>query len=84
MDRSFSEKSLPLMSSSLPSSLLTKISPAYQEILVKFTEIVGIGFLPDPVKHDVCHHVETCSLPISTAACWLDPQYAAVKAELEN
>ena len=56
--------SLPLMSSSSPSTLLSKISSEYQELLPEFPEIIGLGFAPGPVKHDVRHHVETKGLPI--------------------
>ena len=44
---------LPLMSSSSPSFFLTKISPAYQEVLAEFSEIVIVGFSPCPNKQDV-------------------------------
>lgn len=44
---------LPLMSSSSPSFFLTKISPAYQEVLAEFPEIVIVGFSPCPNKQDV-------------------------------
>ena len=70
--------SLPLMSFS-STSLLSKISSAYQEILSEFLEIDGLRLALGPVKHDVCHHVETHGLPISTPARRLDPQkYAAM------
>ena len=73
------------MLSSLPSPLITKISPAYHDNMMEFTEIVAMCFMPDPVKHDVRHNVETRSRLISTPACRLDPQkYAAVKAKFEN
>ena len=77
--------SLPLMSSSSSSSLLSKISSAYQEILSEFPEIVGLDFAPGPVKHDVRNHVEMKGAPISTLARRLDLQkYAAAKAEFER
>ena len=62
------EVSLRLMSSSLSASLLSKISSAYQEIMAEFLEIVGLGFSPGHVKHDVRHHVEARCLPISMLA----------------
>ena len=53
--------------------------------MAEFLEIVGLGFAPGPVKHDVCHHVETSGPPISTPARCLDQQkYAAAKAEFEK
>ena len=33
------------------------MSVKYQEILAGFSEIVGLGFMPGPVKHDVRHYV---------------------------
>ena len=72
------------MLSSLPSPLITKISPAYHDNMMEFTEIVAMCFMPDLVKHEVCHHVEARSPPILTPACGLDPQkYAVMKAEFE-
>ena len=57
----------------------------YQEVLVDFPEIVGLGFAPGPTKHDVCHHVVAKGPPISTQARRLDPQkYAAAKAKFEQ
>ena len=50
------------MLSSSPSTLLSKISSAYQEILTEFPEIVGLCFSPGPVKHEVRHHVKTRGL----------------------
>ena len=77
--------SLPLMSSSLSPSPISKISSTYQEILSKFLEIVGLGFSPGPAKHNVRYHVKTCGLPIYTPALRLDPQkYAAAKAKFKK
>ena len=59
------EVQLPLLPSSSPSTLLSKESVEYQEILAEFPEIVGIGFAPGLAKHDVRHHVGP---PISTPA----------------
>ena len=66
------EVQLLLLPSSLPSTLLSKVSVEYQEILAEFPEIVGLGFAPGPAKHDVRHHVETKGPPISTPARRLD------------
>ena len=76
---------LSLMSSTSPSTQISKISTEYQEILAEFQDIVGLGFTPGPVKHDVRHHVETRGPPISTPVIRLDPQkYAAAKADFEK
>ena len=78
------EVQLPLLPSSSPSTLLSKVS-IYQQVLAEFPEIVGLGFAPGPAKHDVRHHVVTRGIPISTPARRLDPQkYAAAKAEFER
>ena len=42
------EVQLLLLPSSLPSTLLSKVSVEYQEILAEFPEIVGLGFAPGP------------------------------------
>ena len=79
------EVQLPLLPYSSSSTLLSKVSVSYQEVLAEFPEIVGLGFAPGPTKHDVRHHVETKGPPISTPARRLDPQkYAAAKAEFER
>ena len=54
--------------------------------MAKFPGIVGLGFAPGPVKHDVRHYMETKGPPISTPARRrLDPQkYATTKAEFEK
>ena len=76
---------LPLLPSSSPSTLLSKVSVGYQEVFAEFPEIVGLGFGPGPAKHDVRHHLVTRGPPIPTPACRLDPQkYAAAKAEFEQ
>ena len=61
-----SEVQLPLLASSSPSTLLSKVG--YQEILAEFPSIVVLGFAPGPVKHDVHHYLETKGPPISTPA----------------
>ena len=38
------EVELPLLPSSSPSTLLSKVSVEYQEVLAEFPEIVGLGF----------------------------------------
>ena len=79
------EVQLPLLPYSSSSTLLSKVSVSYQEVLAEFPEIVGLGFAPGPTKHDVRHHVETKGPPVSTPARRLDPQkYAAAKAEFER
>ena len=79
------EVQLLLLPSSSPSTLVSKVSIQYQEILAEFPEIFGLGFAPGPVKHDVRHHVEMKGAPISTLARRLDLQkYAAAKAEFER
>ena len=42
--------------------------------MAEFPEIVGLGFAPGPVKHDVRHYVETKGPPISTPVYRLDSQ----------
>ena len=74
--------SLPLMSSSSPSTLLSKISVQYQEIMLEFLEIVGIGFVPSPVKHGVRHHVVSKGPPISMPARPLDLQKYTAEFEM--
>ena len=76
---------MPLLASSSPSTLLSKVSVEYKKILAEFPEIVGLDCAPGPVKHGVRHYVETKGPPISTPARRLDPQkYAAAKAEFEK
>ena len=79
------EVQLPLLPYCSPSTLLSKVSIEYQEVLAEFPEIVGLGFAPMPTKHDVCHHVVTKGPPISTPARRLNPQkYATAKAKFER
>ena len=69
----------------LPPHLNTAVYVEYQEILAKFPKIVGLGFTPGPVKHNVHHHVETKGSPILTPAHHLVSQkYAAAKAEFKR
>ena len=76
---------LPLMSSSLPSNLLSKVSVEYHKILVEFPEIVGLGFTLSPVKHDVRHHVETnAHLHVSPPLGPTKVHRATAKAEFEK